>query len=124
MIQVNTTTHTKGGVTISTGSVLNVRPHFLPERIVEGLTKYDISFDVTIYKNMNEYLAQRTLVRDYMQEYAIDFVVRDVDVQALTSVSSLLALLQSHIENGGSFNGVDYSGVGVGNTTIVYPPTV
>lgn len=119
MIQVNATTHTKGGVTVNTGSLLDVRPHFLT-RVIDGLTKYDIAFDVTIYKNMADYQAQKVLVRDYMDEYLIGYKAEDVNIQLLTSVTDMLDLLRTHIENGDA----EHSGVGVGNTVVVYPPIV
>jgi len=117
MIQVNATTHSKGGVTIATGSLLNVNPHFRDYIDAAGLTKYDIDFDVDIYKNMTSYLENKILLRDTIDEYNVGYTVKDVNIQALTSISDLLALLQSHIENGDSA----YPGVGVGKTAIVFP---
>ena len=120
MIQVNATTHSKGGVTIATGSLLNVTPHFMDYVDGNGLTKYNISFDVAIYKNMASYLSGTILLKDSIDEYNIGYTVNDVDIQALTSIDDLLALLQTHIENGDA----TYTGVGAGNTAIVYPAVV
>lgn len=113
MIQVNATTHTKGGVTISTGSVLDVTPHFITRRNATNTAcEYDVAFDVAIYKNLAEYESGKpVLVKDYMVEYNIGFTAKNVDIQSLTSVTDLLSLLKTHIEEG----------VGVGNTEIVYP---
>lgn len=124
MIQINSTLHTPGGVTISTGSVVDVKPFFIePQKIyvddVFDKLRYDISFDISIYKNLTEYKRKGSIVllRDPIEEFNIAFYAMDVDIKALTSVDGLLTLLQSHIENGDD----KYPGVGSGKTSIVYP---
>ena len=125
MIQVNATTHTQdslgnSGITVPTGSLLNVTPHFSDYIVdVQGVptTKYDVSFDVALYKNMAAYDTGAILTNSVMFEYNISFTAKDVDIQALASVSAVLQLLADHIENGDA----NYPGVGVGNTAIVYP---
>lgn len=120
MIKVNATTHTVRGVTIATGSVLCVTPHFLPPRRVNNnsAVEHDISFDVAIYKSMSAYEAgNEALTNERVDEYNIGFTASNVDIHGLTSVDELLQILADHIENGDT----QYPGVGVGNTEIVYP---
>ena len=124
MIQINATTHTKSGLTISTGSVLDVKPHFLDPRKVynEGVFEriiYPISFDVKIYKNLDTYKTENSqpIFIGEMVEYNIAYLDSDVDIESLTSVNSLLQLLADAIENGSD----GYAGVGAGKTEIVYP---
>ncbi len=124
MIQVNATTHTKRGVTISIGSILCITPHFLEPRRNEELTavEYDMSFDVKIYKNLADYEAGKdVLINDSILEYNIGFTAINVDIAALTSVNDLLQILANHIENG---DGGEYAGVGAGKTAIVFPYSV
>ena len=124
MIQINATLHTKGGVTISTGSVIDVKPHFItPRKIyVDGVfdkVLYDITYDAFIYKNMAEYKKEnsKVLVSDRLEEFNIGYHAQDVDIQSLTSMNGLLDILRNHIENGNE----EYPGVGAGKTVIVYP---
>ena len=124
MIQIKATTHTKSGLTISTGSVLSVKPHFLDPRKVynEGVFDkviYPISFDVKIYKNLDTYKTENSqpIFIGEMVEYNIAYLDSDVDIESLTSVNSLLQLLADAIENGSD----GYVGVGAGKTEIVYP---
>jgi hypothetical protein len=124
MIQINATTHTKSGLTISTGSILSVKPHFLDPRKVynEGVFDrviYPISFDVKIYKNLETYKEENSqpVFSGEMVEYNVGYLNGDVDIQSLTSVDGLLSLLATHIENGDE----DFSGVGAGKAEIVYP---
>ena len=102
MIQINATTHTDSGITISTGSVLDVYPTFqLPKKV------YDAEGN---YESIPLFVGQ-------MLEYNVSYIDNDVDIQGLTNVDSILNILVSHIENGNDV----YEGVGVGNTAIVYP---
>jgi len=124
MIQINATTHTKSGLTISTGSTLCVKPHFLdPVKVyiddVFDKVVYPISFDVEIYKNLDTYKEEGSvpIFKGEMVEYNIAYLNSDVDIQSLTSVDGLLSLLASHIENGDE----NFSGVGTGKTEIIYP---
>lgn len=119
MIKINATTHTKGGVTISTGSILNVKPHF-SERFTDDSIEYDVAFDVTIYKNMDSYKSSKgkaILVRDEMLEYNIGFTAVNVPLLSLDSISAILDILREHIENGDA----NFPGVGQGNTEVVFP---
>ena len=124
MIQINATTHTKSGLTISTGSILCVKPHFLnPVKVyIDGVFNkvvYPISFDVEIYKNLDTYKEEGSvpIFIGEMVEYNIAHLDSDVDIQSLTSVDGLLGLLANHIENGDE----NFSGVGTGKTEIIYP---
>jgi hypothetical protein len=123
MIQINATTHTKSGLTISTGSVLDVNPHFLSRKsYVEGGFSeiiYSVSFDLKIYKNLETYKEENSMpiFSGEMVEYNVGYTDSPIDIQALTSVDDLLGLLATHIENGDE----NFSGVGVGKTEIVYP---
>lgn len=123
MIQINATTHTTGGLTVNTGSLLDVNPHVLT-RIENGLTKYNVAYDVTIYKDMAGYQAGQVLVKSTMKEYNVAHVENNVDIQGLNAqpdfVNALLRFLQTAIENGEA----GYSGVGAGKTALVYPPIV
>lgn len=122
MIQINATTHTKSGLTISTGSVLDVNPHFLSRKsYTDGVFSeiiYSVSFDVKIYKNLETYKEENSMpiFSGEMVEYNVGYTDSPVDIQALTSVDSLLQLLADAIENGSG----DYPGVGTGKTEIVY----
>jgi len=120
MIQINVATTTRGGLPIPSGSLLNVKPKFIDYVDENGLTKYDITYDVDIYEDMAEYQAKKILVRDYVVNYDIAYVAKDVNIQLLDSVSALLDIYKTVIENGSE----GYPGVGVGNTALVYPPTV
>lgn len=127
MIQINATTHTDldgdNGLTIATGSVLEVKPKFHSRRKVDDQGAYagvqhDIEFEVDIYKNMASYESMKSvLVRSFMKEYDINFTAYDVDIQTITSVTDLQNILKDHIENGGD----GYPGVGAGNCEIVWP---
>lgn len=117
MILINVETHTSNGLVIPTGSLLNVTPHFM-DYVENGITKYNISFDVTIFKDMNAYLSNKILVRDTILEYNIGYTAKNVDIQTLSSVSSLIGILKDHIENGDDI----YPGIGIGNASIVFPP--
>jgi hypothetical protein len=125
MIQINATTHTKSGLTISTGSILDVKPHFLDTIKVYDSNGdfekriYPISFDVKIYKNLETYKEENSIpiFSGEMVEYNVGYLNSDVDIESLTSVDGLLGLLATHIENGDE----NFSGVGEGNTEIVYP---
>lgn len=124
MIQINATLHTKGGVTISTGSVLDVKPHFItPKKVYVGgvfdRVVYDITYDVFLYKNITEYKKENSVVLTDkpLEEFNIGYHAIDVDIQSLTSVNGLLDILRNHIENGDEV----YSGIGTGKTEIIYP---
>jgi len=123
MIQINATTHTKSGLTISTGSVLDVNPHFLSQKsYTDGVFSeiiYSVCFDVKIYKNLETYKEENSMpiFSGEMVEYNVGYTDSPIDIQALTSVDDLLGLLATHIENGDEY----FSGVGVGKTEIVYP---
>jgi len=129
MIQTNVVTNTKGGAIIPSGALLNIRPTFVDrlEDVFDEdgektgvVTKYDIQFDVDIYESMNEYEEGDTYTKDYVDQYNIGFLAVDVNIQALDSISSMLAIYQNHIENG---DGGQYSGIGSGKTAIVFPTT-
>ena len=120
MIQINTITNTEGGLALPLGILLNVNPQFEDYIDENGLTKYDIFFSIDIYKDMSDYLVKKVLTRDCMVEFNIGYKENNVNIQALTSVSSLLELLSTHIEDGGGI----YPGVGADNTSIVFPPVV
>ena len=125
MIQINATTHTDSGITISTGSVLDVYPTFqLPKKVYdeegnfESIT-YPIYFAIRLFKDLATYKEENSvpLFVGQMLEYNVSYIDNDVDIQGLTNVDSILNILVSHIENGNDV----YEGVGVGNTAIVYP---
>lgn len=121
MIQVNTTLNTKGGLTIGTGSLVNVTPHIIDYVDVNGLTKYDITYDTKIYKDMAAYLSGTVLVQDEMKEFNVGYIESNVDIQGLNPsanfVDTILGFLQTHIEQG-DYN---YIGTGTSSTLIVYP---
>ena len=125
MIQINATTHTDSGITISTGSVLDVYPTFqLPKKVYdeegnfESIT-YSISYAVRLFKDLATYKKENSipLFVGQMLEYNVSYIDNDVDIQGLTDINSILEILVNHIENGND----QYSGVGVGKTAIVYP---
>ena len=125
MIQINATTHTTSGITVSTGSVLDVYPTFqLPKKVYDAEGNYEsitypVSFAVRLFKNLATYKEENSvpLFVGQMLEYNVSYIDNDVDIQGLTNVDSILEILVNHIENGNE----QYSGVGVGNTAIVYP---
>ncbi len=119
MIQINAVTTTKGGLSLPSGVLLNVTPHFRDNVVdMSGVptTKYTVSFDVKIYKDMNAYENGEILTRDEIVEFNIGYIISDIDIQSL-SVNVLLGFLATHIENGDSV----FPGIGVGNTSIVFP---
>lgn len=129
MIKINAITHTDlngtNGIMLPSGTILDVNPHFLSNRVPEEenpvRVQHDIAFDVKIYKDLASYEAGNDpIVKAEMREYNIGFKALDVDIQSLTSVSDLLTLLKNHIENGDSI----YSGVGQGNVEIVWPYSI
>lgn len=125
MIKINATLHTKGGLTISTGSVINVTPHFITpiktydENDVFNGIKYPVSFDVEIYKNIEDYKIKGNIpaTKESIKEFNKAYHDPEVDLISLTSVDGLLSVLIAHIENGDD----EYPGIGVGNCEIVYP---
>ena len=123
MIQVNVITNTRdtngnSALPVSTGVLLNITPSF-KDRVEEGLTIYSVYFDAKVYKDMAAYNANDVLINSDMFEYPIGCRVDNIDIQALTSIDSLLDLYRTIIENGVG----TYSGVGVGNTSLIYPAT-
>ena len=125
MIKINAITNTKdsngnSALALPTGVLLNITPY--PRDRVEDVdgtptTIYSVSFDVALYKDMAAYDANDVLINSDMFEYPIGHTVDNVDIQALTSISDLLALYQDVVENGTG----DFPGVGSGNTELVYP---
>jgi hypothetical protein len=119
MIQINVVTETKGGLQIPTGILLDVKVNPM-NKVVNGLTVYNIGYDAKIYKDMSEYIAGNVLVNEYMKEYNISYLAENVDIQTLDGVDALLDIYRQVIENGSE----GYNGTGVGTTALVYPPTV
>ena len=125
MIQINATTTTESGLTIATGSVLDVYPTFqLPKKVYDdegnyASITYPMSFAVRLFKDLTTYKEENSvpLFVGRILEYNVSYIDNDVDIQGLTNVDSILNILVNHIENGNA----QYSGVGVGNTSIVYP---
>lgn len=127
MIQINATTHTDfngaNGVTIPTGSVLDVFVSPMSRRVYDEAgaysgTEHDIHFNAALFKSMASYKStDPVLVNEFIKEYNINFIAENVDLSLLTTVDSWLELFSNHIENGNA----EYPGVGVGNTAIVYP---
>jgi hypothetical protein len=123
MIRINATIHTdlngKNGLTIATGSVLEVKPHFQSTRN-EDFTAviHDIYFDVVIYKSLASYEAgEPAVVNSAIREFNVGYVEKNYDIQLITSPTALQEVLVSHIENGDD----TYSGIGVGNAEVIYP---
>lgn len=130
MIQTNLAIHTNhngnNGVTISTGAVLNVNFTPLTRRIYDEQGSYsgvehDIQFSSELYKSLSSYESADNVLIDVLanpiREFNVNFIARNVDIQALTSVTDLLDLYKSHIEDGDA----DYPGIGSGNAAIVWP---
>jgi len=125
MIQINSTIHTKGGLTINTGSILDVTPHHIkPVKVYDESDEYEktvypMTFDVEIYKDLDTYKTKGStvVVSEPIKEFNIGHSEPDVDIKSLTSVDGLLQILVNHIENGDE----NFSGVGIGKTEIVYP---
>lgn len=125
MIKINVTTNTRdangnSALPIAANILLNITPHFRDRvQLVDDVptTIYSVSFDAKPYKDMTAYNNNDVLVLSDMFEYPIGHTIDNVDVQALTNIDSLLDLYRTVIENGTG----DYSGVGAGNTVLVYP---
>jgi len=121
MIQINVPITTKGGILIAEDSVLDVTPHFITKRIdIDGVISvdYDVTYDVDIYKSLSDYEANAPiLVKAEIVEFNVGFAATNVNLLALDSVTALLNILKTAIEEGSE----GYSGVGIGNTQVVYP---
>jgi len=124
MIQINATLHTKSGLTIDTGVLLDVTPHFLtPKKVyIDGVFDklvYSMSFDVAVYKNMSVYKEEGSVpvINTSLTEFNIGFTKDDIDVLTLASIDQIQQILLTHIEEGD----LSYPGVGTGNAVIIYP---
>jgi hypothetical protein len=122
MIQINATTHTKGGLTIPTGAVLDVTAIPSSKRVAteSGFeVQYGLYYSVEIFKSLAGYEANDLPIgTEHIEEYDRKYFASDVDLLSL-DVTGVLNILKDYIENGGG----DYPGVGTGNCAIVYPFT-
>jgi len=133
MIQINTTLTTPDGGTLATGAVIDVTPCFR-SRIVDIITvvddvptvtgqevKHDCMFDVQVFRSMAAYEAKTQRVKSTFIEFNTGYMELDIDIVALNaatgSLDTMFAWLQAHIEDGDG----NYSGIGSGNSAVVYP---
>jgi len=131
MIKIKVTTSTRdangnSALPIVANILLNITPHFRDRvEVIDEVptTIYSVSFDATPYKDMAAYNNNDVLVNSDMFEYPIGHTIDNVDIQDLTNIDSLLDLYRTIIEDGTTSGANTYSGVGSGNTELIYPAT-
>ena len=131
MIKIDIATNTRdskgaSALPVPTGILLNITPYF-QDRVedIEGVktTIYSIAFEAKAYKDMAAYDAQDEFINSDMFEYPITHVIDNVDPQSWTSIDDVLDMYRTVIEDGivGDDPSNTYSGVGAGNTSLIYP---
>ena len=131
MIKIDIATNTRdskgaSALPVPTGILLNITPYF-QDRVedIEGVktTIYSIAFEAKAYKDMAAYDAQDEFINSDMFEYPITHVIDNVDPQSWTSIDDVLDIYRTVIEDGivGDDPSNTYSGVGQGNTSLIYP---
>ena len=131
MIKIDIATNTRdskgaSALPVPTGILLNITPYF-QDRVedIEGVktTIYSIAFEAKTYKDMAAYDAQDEFINSDMFEYPITHVIDNVDPQSWTSIDDVLDIYRTVIEDGivGDDPSNTYSGVGQGNTSLIYP---
>ena len=138
MIKIDIATNTRdskgaSALPVPTGILLNITPYFQdrvemietePEsEVFIPTTIYSIAFEAKTYKDMAAYDAQDEFINSDMFEYPITHVIDNVDPQSWTSIDDVFNMYRTVIEDGivGDDPSNTYSGVGAGNTSLIYP---